>query len=112
MCGEMYKCVNEHHTCISISNVCNGQIDCPYHDDEIFCELKSVQCPASCNCLIFAITCVNLPYDISQFDLGGSYVAISIFESKIMSINIFEHKLENISFMQLPGNSITSVCPM
>ena len=112
VCQEMYKCADEHHTCIGISNVCDGQIDCPYHEDEKFCELKSLQCPASCSCLIFAITCVNLPRDISQFDLGGSYVTISIFESKIMSINIFEHKLENISFMQLPGNSIISVCPM
>ena len=78
----------------------------------MICELKSLQCPASCSCLIFAITCLNLPHDISQLDLDGSYLAISIFESKIVSINIFEHKLENISFIQLPGNSITSVCPM
>ena len=112
MCHDMYKCRNEHQKCISIGNVCDGQIDCPHHDDEMFCELKGLQCPASCSCLIFAITCVSLPYDISQFDLGGSYLAISIFESKIMSIDIFKHKLENINSMQLPGNSITSVCPM
>ena len=29
MCQEMYKCTNEQHTCISIGNICDGQIDCP-----------------------------------------------------------------------------------
>ena len=112
VCQEMYKCAKVHQKCISIGNVCDGQIDCPYHDDEMFCELKSLQCPTYCSCLIFALTCVNLPHDISQFDLSGPYLAISIFESKIMSINILEHILANINIMQLPGNSIVSVCPM
>ena len=112
VCEEMYKCRHQPHRCLSIGNVCDGQMDCLYHDDEKFCELKSLQCPVSCSCLIFAITCVNVSHEKLQFYLNVLYLAVSIFNSNIKSLNIFEYKLENIKFIQLPGNNITSVCPL
>ena len=110
ICEEMFKCRNEHHKCISISNVCDDQLDCLYHDDEMFCELKPVQCPLSCHCLIYAITCIDLPYNILQHNFSGPYLSVSFFKSKISSLHPFEHKLENIRFIQLPGNNLQSVC--
>ena len=76
VCAKMFKCRNEHKKCISMSNVCDDQLDCLHHDDEMFCELKLLQCPAKCSCLVHAITCIDLQYDNSHFDLTGSYLAV------------------------------------
>ena len=92
VCQEMFKCRKEFHKCISISNVCDDQPDCLYHDDEMLCELKSVQCPVPCSCLIYAITCADLPDNILLFHLSSFYFSVSIFKSKISSLDIFEHK--------------------
>ena len=108
----MFKCGNEHHKCISISNVYDDQLDCLYYDDEMFCELKSVQCLLSCHCLIYAITCIDLPYNILQHNFSGPYLSVSFFKSKISSLHQFGHKLENIRFIQLPVNNLKSVCPV
>ena len=112
VCVDMFRCRNEYHKCISIGNVCDDKIDCLHHDDEMFCELKSLQCPVSCHCLIYAITCTDLSYNISQLHLSSSYVSVSIFKSKISSLYLFKHKLQNLNFIQLPGNSLISVCPV
>ena len=106
----MFKCRKEFHKCISISNVCDDQPYCLYHDDEMFCELKSVQCPVPCSCLIYAITCADLPDNILLFHFSSLYLSISIFKSKISSLDIFKHKLENIKFLQLSRNHLSSVC--
>ena len=90
--------------------VCNDQIDCLYHDDEIFCELKSLQGPISCSCLIYAIVCENLPNNTLPFHVSHFYISVSIFKSKINSLDIHEHKFKNIKFLQLPRNHLNLIC--
>ena len=106
----MFKCRNESNKCLSISNVCDEKVDCLYHDDEMFRELKSVQCPVLCSCLIYAITCADLPNNTLLSYLSSFYLSVSIFKSKISSLDIFEHKVDNIKFLQLPRNHLTSIC--
>ena len=78
ICEKMFKCRNQQHRCISIGNVCNNEVDCPYYDGESFCELKLIQCPESCSCLIFAITCFKLSYNMSLFHHSNTYLAVSV----------------------------------
>ena len=59
-CLHMYKCRNTNFMCLHIGNVCNGYINCPFEDDEMSCDLKSVKCPLVCQCLLNAITCQYL----------------------------------------------------
>ena len=111
-CEKMYRCRNQQHRCISIGNVCDNEVDCPYRDDESFCELKLIQCPEPCNCLIFAITCFQLSYNMSLLDHSNTYLAVSIFDSKLISLRIFEHRFQSIKFIKMPNNSIILLCPV
>ena len=107
----MFRCRNEYDRCISIGNVCDNHIDCPYHDDEQFCDLNLIQCPMSCSCLIYSIKCMELPHHTSLFSLSDPYISVSIYKSKV-TLDIFIKKFENVKYVQIPGNSITSVCPL
>ena len=78
----------------------------------MFCELKLLQCSYKCNCLVHAITCRDLQYDNSRFHLSCSYLAVSIFKSKISTLYFYKPGVKYISYMQLPGNSLTSICPV
>ena len=111
-CQAMFKCKGEHHTCISFGQVCDNRLDCLYHDDEMFCELKLIQCPSSCNCLIFAITCVRLLLNNLQFNSFGLYLSVYITESNFSSLNILDHKLQHVHVLHLPKNNLHSICPL
>ena len=111
VCEKMYKCRNDNK-CIHIGNVCDTQVDCFYNDDEMFCELKSVQCPIFCSCLIFAITCVKLPFHSLISNIFQFYSSVFITKSSIDSFSKFELKLEGISIVKLPGNNIGSIYPL
>ena len=112
VCHNMYKC-RDVVKCIHLSNVCDGKIDCPQHDDEMFCDLKSVQCPESCNCLIYALTCTKLG-KVSRLpiDLLAPFLKLTISESIIETLCIFENKLKDIHFVYLPKNNIKNICPL
>ena len=112
VCEGMFKCNYKLHKCISLGNVCDNKLDCLLHDDEMFCELSLFKCPVSCSCLIYAITCFSLPNNITELDLISSLLSLSVFKSIIISFHIFDHKLQNIQFIQLNVNNITSICPL
>ena len=113
----MYKCRYDHPKCISLGNVCDNIFDCSYHDDEMFCELKSVQCPISCNCLIFAISCVQLlsiqfSYIISKTSLFSFFGSVFISETNIPLFELIEYQLQKAYFIYLPKNNIHFQCPI
>ena len=111
VCELMFRCRNEYHRCINIGNVCDNHTDCLYHDDEKFCDLNLIQCPMSCSCLIYSITCVELPDHTLLFSQSESYISVSIFKSKL-TLDIFAKKFENVKYIQIPGNNISSVCSL
>ena len=59
VCKNMYKCKNSV-LCIHPYNICDGNFDCPAGEDEFYCSLDKINCPLSCECLMFAIRCVKL----------------------------------------------------
>ena len=56
-CISMYHCRNTKHICLHLGNMCNRHIDCPFGDDELLCEMKFIECPSFCVCLLYAIDC-------------------------------------------------------
>ena len=112
VCYNIYKC-RDVVKCIHLSNVCDGKLDCPKDDDEMFCDLKSVQCPESCNCLTYALTCAKLAkFSRLQTELFAPLLKVTISESIIQTLSIFEHKLQDIYFVYLPKNNIKNICPL
>ena len=111
VCHNMYKCSNVFK-CINLGSVCDGQSDCPYDDDEMLCDLKLIQCPVSCRCLIYAITCFSLKFEIFQTNILSLFLKVTISESLIESFNIFEQKLQDLYFIYLPKNKIKTICPL
>ena len=107
----MYKCRNVFK-CINLGSVCNSEPDCLYNDDEMLCDLKLIQCPVSCRCFIYAITCFRLKFELFQTNLLVQFVKVTISESFIDPFNIFEKKLKDLYFIYLPKNKIKTICPI
>ncbi len=59
-CIDKFKCKHTALVCIHLGNICDAESDCPLGDNEYFCELKSVTCPETCICLLFAIQCFKV----------------------------------------------------
>ncbi len=70
-----YKCRNSS-IFVSLESICDKIKDCPDVDDESSCDLKNIECPGRCHCLLYAAACdgmsgfpwpltLSLPY---QFD--------------------------------------------
>ncbi len=59
VCFNLFQCRNSKR-CIPISSTCDGSTDCPENDDEHLCLLKDVICPKMCQCLLFAVSCLNV----------------------------------------------------
>lgn len=58
-CSHLFKCWRTQR-CVHFGRICDDLSDCPFHDDEYFCNLKEVLCPFGCDCLTFAVFCGNV----------------------------------------------------
>ena len=58
-CSGLFKCVrSKFQVCVHPTDICNGINDCDSGKDEYLCELPR-QCPGSCQCLMYAVSCRN-----------------------------------------------------
>ena len=57
-CINMFKC-HDSQICVPFGNICDEQFDCKLGDDENLCSLWNVNCPMSCKCLMFSLSCNN-----------------------------------------------------
>ena len=55
-CKGQFKC-HGSKICVNIESTCDDIIDCPYQDDEMFCKLSTKECPVTCRCLLYTISC-------------------------------------------------------
>ena len=51
-----YKCRNSS-IFVSLESICDKIKDCPDVDDESSCDLKNIECPGRCRCLLYAAAC-------------------------------------------------------
>ena len=107
----MFQCKNiiEVQTCIHPGNICNGNQDCFYGDDELNCELKSVKCPLNCICLLLAIACTNTFSVNVLTDLKPIYLSVYMSNSNICTLKYLQ-KLVNVKIIKLPGNNLECIC--
>ena len=101
-------CLNVREQLIHLGNTCDGSIDCPFGDDELFCHFQKIQCPSVCNCLLYAIEYqdnsdkyIVVPYPQTYLFIFFSYVEKA---PELTAIFI------NALFVLLPNNFIKSVC--
>ncbi len=45
--------------CVNLESVCDAIIDCPFRDDEYFCNMFPENCPVDCSCQLFNIICTS-----------------------------------------------------
>ncbi|KAL4221447.1 hypothetical protein ACF0H5_019704 [Mactra antiquata] len=53
LCKNNFKC-SSSKLCIAYESVCDGHKNCPFGDDEVFCDF---QCPAGCTCVGYYANC-------------------------------------------------------
>ena len=71
-----FKC-KDSAICVAMENICDEVIDCPFQDDEYFCDSLNTTCPQKCICLLFVILHVNTKiYDFQFIILIFSHLAI------------------------------------
>ena len=72
-CDGLFKCSKcAVKNCIHTGEVCDKIIDCCSGEDENLC---TVQCPESCKCLIYAISCSNTSDEsISRMIISDRFV--------------------------------------
>ena len=58
-CSLLFKC-KMSSVCLALIDLCDGFSDCPMKDDELLCDLATIQCPKHCQCLLYAIQCHSL----------------------------------------------------
>ena len=102
------RCV-QTSICISVSNVCDGILDCPQEDDEYGCNLRT--CIFGCSCLNYAIHCTNIE-QINFLDMLPYYKVMleHVLHIAWDSSKVLRHaKMIIISSSNL-GNGATSEC--
>lgn len=106
-CAGMFKCW-ESQICVHLYDICNAVFDCPLKDDEHLCELRDVQCPFGCDCLLFAITCHKIHSD--QFPSKGfPFVFLHLHSLSLTKVEI---PLQNnfINNLNVSANRIVDIC--
>ena len=110
VCILMYKCRKITQRCLHVGNVCDGNKDCPYGDDELFCDFKNVKCPSKCICLFQAISCINAPYLIIDTEISLLYLSVYISHSNVYFLNELHDTLKNVIIAKFPRNCLIEIC--
>lgn len=105
----MYRCRKTNNTCLHIGNVCDGINNCLLEDDELFCDLKDVQCYLSCQCLLYAILCLNISNNNVDTLHLSFYSYLHISYSEIYSWKSLKNSLIPTKIVQVPNNGIKEI---
>ena len=98
--------------CLHLGNICDGYADCPLSDDEMRCQLKSVDCPSYCICLLYAIDCRSFSDENLNIIYSNelSYLFVHLSKFRHISIKNLINLLKYAVVIKLPENKISSIC--
>ena len=108
-CHNMYKCT-QSQICIHLNDICNGIADCPYKEDEQYCSLNQIICPLNCQCLTFAIQCIELNLAVEELRGSLPFHVISIKESSNYTTLPFLNHLKFVTVLILVKNELEELC--
>ena len=108
-CHNLYKCT-QSQICIHLNDVCNNLTDCPYKEDEKYCSLNKISCPLNCQCLTFAIQCMELNFTVDELWKSLPFHVISIKESLNYTTLHFLKLLKFVSILILARNDLEVFC--
>ena len=109
-CINMYHCRKTNHICLHLGNICDGHIDCPFGDDELLCEMKFIECPSFCVCLLYAIDCRSSADEKVEEIWPFHYLSVQFLNFKLNIMRNLIEKLKYAIVLKLPGNDIRDVC--
>lgn len=110
-CFNMFKCVNKN-VCVHLGDVCNGYRDCPSGDDEKLCELLTLSCPASCNCLAFAVLCTNSYLSAEAFSSVLSFNAVLLLHNKVDFTDLKMKESRTVLLLGIQNTKLENICLM
>ena len=110
LCLNIYHCRNTNQMCLHLGNTCDGYHDCPFGDDELLCELKSLECPSFCVCLLYAIYCRMISDNNVKVMLRFPYLFVHFSNFKLNLENPFILSLTYATVVNLQKNDISDVC--
>ena len=109
-CIRMYHCRNTKHICLHLGNICDGHTDCPFGDDELLCELKIIECPSFCVCLLYAIDCRPSADGKVEEIYPFHYLSVQFSNLKLNFMSTLIQKLKYAIVLKLSENEIRDVC--
>ncbi len=110
VCFNLFQCRNSKR-CIHILSTCDGSSDCPENDDELLCLLKDDICPEMCQCLLFAVSCLNVTIYSNILKHFVPFYAVTCKNGKIDAQHSeFMMYSTNIHILVLVSTHITESC--
>ena len=109
----VFSCLNGKTTfniCVHTHNLCDGNSDCPYNDDESLCDLKYLKCPISCRCLLYSIDCNNASLRTIEKDGSFSFLSVYVLNSTLQSFILLTSLMKDSLVVKLPRNGIVEIC--
>ena len=109
-CVNMYHCRKTKHICLHLGNICDGHTDCPFCNDELLCELKIIECPSFCVCLLYAIDCRPSADGKVEEIYPFHYLSVQFSNLKLNFMSALIQKLKYAIIRKLSRNEIGDVC--
>ncbi len=107
-CFAMFQC-KDSYICVHLRDICDSQLDCPHGDDELMCSLYEIPCPQLCNCLYFAVSCINTTATIPSLGFSSPYLSLFMKESPLVDPFVLKIWTEAIAFV-LIKNDLSHFC--
>ncbi len=105
-CWGLFKCKGLPVLCIHVIAICDSTSDCPSGDDELVCELKNVECPQKCHCLVFAAVCSKTELILSE---NIPYLSLSVYSFLVQPEELFPF-IQHSIVLRLVDVGISQLC--
>ena len=108
-CISMYKC-RDSVICIHLENTCDSTPDCLHSDDEMYCDLKHIICPAGCNCLLYTVKCWNIRVSNGMIQTLFTYAIVLIEHIVVQDVSFQGHGVPMVIRLSFTNSGIQYLC--
>ena len=115
-CKHMLKC-KASQICIHLGDLCDGVVDCPDGNDEAsHCMWNIPLCPNSCECLLSAVKCFEVPSNVTDiikhehFPFFAVFIESSGISRSFLSLDSKMNEVNNIFVLVIRNSKIVQPC--